>query len=307
MDEDGAETVYVTTVRRPAANAGVSVVQQQPGSRADPFYLGAKDESTVQGFPGTPVDVNSLTSNYLSPVGAAGTSFPDQQQYFVVVDAGRERFTGRSLRGWYVLRSWVNDVTPPTVKLLTTRVSAGRPTLVVRTTDAQSGVDPLSLEIGYGGMLVGASQYDPVTGVAVFPLPASVTALKKGATQVRLVSSDYQESKNIDTVGASIMPNTRSLRVRLHVVDGPAVDWVAPAGCVARRLVVAASSTRRVTQVRFSIDGRRIAVVTKAKSGLWTAAVTGRLGSGSHALEAVVVDAKGRTASARRIVASCRR
>jgi subtilisin family serine protease len=307
MDEDGAETVYVTTITRRAANAGVSVVQQQPQSRADPFYLGAKDENTVQGSPGTPVDVNSLTHDYLSPVSAAGTSFPDRQQYFVVVDSGRERFTGRSLRGWYVLRSWVNDVTPPTVKLLTTRVSAGRPTLVVRTTDAQSGVDPLSLDIGYGGALVGASHYDPDTGVAVFPLPTSVAALKKGTAHVRLVSSDYQESKNIDTVGASIMPNTRSLRVRLDVVEGPALDWVTPASCLARRAVVAASSTRRVTQVRFSIDGRRVALVTKATSGLWTAVLRRRPARGSHRLEALVVDAKGRTASARRIVESCRR
>jgi hypothetical protein len=306
MNEDGAEVVYVTTIATAAANAGVSIVSQQQGARADPFYLGAKDENAVQGFPGTPVNVNSLTYDYLSPIGAAGVSFPGRQRYFVSVDSGRAPFTGRSLAGWFVLRSWVNDVTPPAVKLLTTRVSAGRPTIVVRTTDRQSGVDPLSLSVGYAGALIGAADYDPETGVAVFPLPATATALKPGSTPVRLVSSDYQESKNIDTTGTAIMPNTRSLRVRLQVVGGPAVNWVAPAGCIARRLVVAASSTARVARVRFSIDGRRVAVVTRRKAGLWTATVRPP-SRGGHRLDAVVVDAKGRTASSRRIVRACPR
>ncbi len=65
----------------------------------------------------------------------------------------------------------MNDVTPPTVKLLTTQVAAGRPTIIVRSLDSQSGVDPLQLTIGYKGALVGASAYDPVTGIASFKLP----------------------------------------------------------------------------------------------------------------------------------------
>jgi minor extracellular serine protease Vpr len=306
MDEDGAEKVYVTSLPTNVANAGVSIVSQQRGTRVDPFYLGAKDENTVQGFPGTPVNVNALTYDYLVPVGAAGAAFPTPQRYYVAVDSGRDRFTGRSRSGSYVLRSWVNDVTPPTLQLLTTRVSTGRPTLVVRTIDGQSGVDPLSLSLGYGGVLVGASDYDPDAGIAVFPLPATVTALKKGTMHVRLTSSDYQESKNVDTVGVAIMPNTRSRTVRLRVVDGPAAAWVAPGACVARRLVVAASSPRRVTRVRFAIDGKRVAVATKGTAGLWSATVKRRLAPGRHRLDAVAVDASGSTASARRIVPACR-
>jgi hypothetical protein len=307
MNEDGAEIVYVTSIAGSVVNAGVSVLRQPRGVRVDPFYLGAKDESTVQGFPGTPVNVNSLTYDYLAPVSAAGAAFPSAQRYYVVVDSGREAFTGRSLAGTYVLRSWVNDVRAPQLKLLTTRVSAGRPTLVVRTADSQSGVDPLSLSVGYAGTLVGASDYDPATGVALFPLPATVAALKRGIVSLRLVSSDYQEAKNIDTVGTAIMPNTRSLRVKLRVVDGPAVDWVTPGACVARRLAVAASSTRPVRSVRFSIDGRRIAIAKRSNRGLWSATIGRQPARGTHRLEAVVADAKGRTATARRIVRACPR
>ena len=180
MTEDGAEKVYVTTLNAPAANAGVSVVGRVPGVQIDPFYLGALDENTVQGYAGTPVDVNALTYDYLDPISAAGSSFPRQQTFYVAVDSGRDRFTGQRLAGPYVLRSWVNDVTPPTLKLLTTQVAAGRPTIVVRSLDTQSGVDPLSLTIGYKGVLVGAASYDPISGIAVFPLPTSAPTLKTG-------------------------------------------------------------------------------------------------------------------------------
>src|SRR5205823_11935381 len=99
--------------------------------------------------------------------------------------SGREPFTDRRQAGTYVLRSWVNDVTPPSVRLVTTRVAAGRPTIVIRTLDGGAGVDPFSLTVGYGRTLVGASDYDPVTGIAVFPLPARAAKLEPGSKTVR--------------------------------------------------------------------------------------------------------------------------
>ena len=117
--EDGAETLYETLVDRPAVNAGVSVISESPGAQIDPFYLGAADENTVQGFAGTPVNVNALMSGYLAPIGAAGAAFPRQQRFFVAVDSGRDPFSGRRKAGRFVLRSWVDDVTPPSIQLLT--------------------------------------------------------------------------------------------------------------------------------------------------------------------------------------------
>jgi minor extracellular serine protease Vpr len=310
MRETGAETIYETLIGKPAVNSGVSVVQESSGARVDPFYLGAKDENTVQGFAGTPVNVNALTYDYLVNVGAAGAAFPRQQRFFVSVDSGRDLFNGASLAGRYLLRSWVDDVTPPSVQLLTTRVAAGRPTIVLRSLDSQSGVDPISLTVGYHGILVGAASYDPVTGVAVFPLPATAPALEGGAVKLRFVSSDFQEAKNIDTVGPSIMPNTRFAQASVTVVAGTAVDWIAPVAnaCLEQkqRLVVAASSTRHVSLVRFTLDGRRVAVVRHASSGLWSANVpASKLAEGRHTLRAVASDNKGAMASARRIVRVC--
>jgi len=311
MVEDGTETLYETFVDRPAVNAGVSVILETSGARVDPFYLGARDESTVQGFAGTPVNVNALTPGYLLPVGAAGAAFPRQQRFFVVVDSGRDRFDGRSYAGRYVLRSWIDDVSPPSIQLLTTRVAAGRPTLVLRVRDSQSGVDPMSLTIGYQGVLVGASLYDSANGVAVFSLPRTAPALVGGTLELRLVASDFQEAKNIDTVGPSIMPNTRSTKLRIRIVTETVVNWILPGegACLAKQplLAVAASSTGPVTAVRFLLDGRKVAVARHA-GGLWVArASTGKTATGSHTLVAVATGGNSGATSARRIVRTCPR
>jgi minor extracellular serine protease Vpr len=287
MNEIGAETVYVTSLNRPAVNIGVSILAQDSGAAIDPWYLGAQDENAVQGFAGTPIDVNPLTYTYLAPIGAAGAAFPRQGQFYVAVDSPAQLFSGRSLAGRYILRSWVNDVTAPSLQFLTTRVSAGRPTLVFRTFDSQSGVDPNSLTIGYAGILVAAASYDPASGLAVFPLPTVAPALKRGTARMQMLSSDYQEAKNIDTVGPSIMPNTRFDLVKMRVVAGVAVDWLSPGtrACVAPRatFVVAASAPRSVATVRFAVDGKRVAVVRRGEEGLWSATVSTRgLAAGRH-------------------------
>jgi hypothetical protein len=300
MVEDGGEVVYRTTLPRKTVNAGAVVIDESTGARVDPWYLGALDENSVQGFTGTPVDVNELTYDYEEDVGDAGVAFPAAGTYYVVVDSGRDQFTGKRLAGRYVLRSWVNDVTPPTVRLLTTRVTAGRPTLVFLTTDAQSGVDPSSLTIAYRGELVASSSYRASTGLAVFALPESVSAVGPGRVRLRLISSDYQEAKNVDTEGPQIMPNTRTRTVTVHVVAGVSVNWLVG---TCTRLTVAAGSPRRVAEVRFSVSGHVVATARHGVNGIWSTGA--QLPAGTHAVVATAVDSRGRTAAAKRIVRAC--
>jgi minor extracellular serine protease Vpr len=311
MVEDGAEKLYRILLGGPAANVGVSLVGEGPGARIDPFFLGAPDEWDVQGFAGTPIDVNSLTYDYLFPLSAAGASFPTVQAFYVSVDSGRALFTNKSLAGRYELRSWVNDVTPPSLHVLTLRVSSGRPTIVVRTLDSQSGVDPLSLAIGLQGSLVGATDYDPGSGLAIFPLPEAVAALRPGTVRLLVTTSDYEEAKNVDTTGTSVLPNTRTAAVRLRVVRGPAVDWLEPEprDCVAKsqELLVTASATTGVKGVTFLVDGRRVAAGRRKGDGLWAATWrAGKASRGRHVLEAVVRDHRGHTAAAQLRVRACR-
>jgi len=312
MVEDGAEVLYSLRLAHRVANAGVSIVSSPPGVRIDPFFLGARDENSVQGFAGTPVDVNELTYDYLQPISSAGASMPRPGRYYVAVDSGRNRYSGRSYAGRYVLRSWVNDVTPPSVRLLTTRVSTGRPTIALRTIDRQSGVDPASLTIGYEGSLVGASTYDPESGVAIFALPSAAPALRRGTMTIRLVSSDYEEAKNIDTPGTAIMPNTRTAAVSMHVLRAPAVDWLQPAAnvCAAGResLLLAASSPTGVRSVRILLDGHPLTSARKRVDRTWVAHwLAGTSARGRHVLTAVVHDRAGRSSTARLALRRCTR
>ena len=62
----------------------------------------------MQGYAGTPVNVNNLTIDYPLDIGAAATVFPRTKAYYVSVDSGRDQFTGQlagrartcCARGW---------------------------------------------------------------------------------------------------------------------------------------------------------------------------------------------------------------
>jgi subtilisin family serine protease len=312
MDENGSEHVYSTTLSKNTVNFGVAVVSQSSGALVEPWLLGALDEGTVQGYAGTPVNVNSILFDYRVDVGAAGAVFARPGTYYFSVDSRRDPFTGKSLAGSYVLHSWVNDLKPPKVTLISTRVAAGRPTLVLRAVDSQSGVDPYSLIFSYGNQLVAAAVYDPTTGIALVPLPAAAAAIPAGHPRVLILASDYQETKNVNTIGANALPNTTFKTARLDVVDGPTVTWVAPEArtCApaSDRLVAVASDTAAIVSVSFFDGDRKIATVKKGAVGIYGATwKTARAGRGNHTLRAVVIDRKGKQATAERIVRICRK
>jgi hypothetical protein len=311
MDENGAERVYVTKVNEPVANVGVSILSSTPGSVVEPWLLGSLDENDVQGYAGTPVNVNDLTFDARIDIGTAAAIFPRQQSLYVAVDSGRDEFTGRSRGGRYILNSWVNDVTPPFVELVTQRVSTGRPLIVARAIDLGAGVDPLSLVLAYKRVLIGAAAYDPFTGFILFGLPPEAPKLVAGKAAAVVVASDYQEAKNVNTIGDDIMPNTTYRGTSLRVVNGPAVTWLAPEvrQCVAtsERLLVVASAAQKLREVRFLADGKRIGVARTGPDGLYSLTwKTKQASTGRHTLVAVAVDRAGAKASSSRVVRRCR-
>jgi subtilisin family serine protease len=313
-NEPGGEDLYVANLNEPAVNMGVSVLLATQNSLIDPWFLASKDENDVTGYTGTPVNVNAFLLHYRVPVGAAGIQFPRQGQYFVSVDSGSDPFTGKSYPGQYLLRAWINDVLPPVLAPMTVKVAAGRPTLVMRTGDLQSGVDPLSLVIAYGRVLIGAAAYDPISGIAIFPLPGAAPALKVGRVPAILVSGDFQETKNVDQAGEieSILPNTAFARVRLQVVDAPVVTWLLPDRdeCVAQRepLLVVASSPNALRTASFADEERTITTVKRNIVGLFSTTWRTRgAARGKHTLTVVVTDSKGRKASATRTVRVCKK
>jgi hypothetical protein len=205
----------------------------------------------------------------------------------------------------------VDDLQPPLVGLVTSRVAAGRPTIALRILDVGAGVDPYSLVIGYGRALVGAAVYDPVSGIALFPLPRQVPALKAGRRLLTASAADFQEAKNVDSVGDELLPNTAFASGNIRVVNRPTVTWVTPEvnECTATQapLLVLASSTAALRSVKF-FDGRKpLATDKQGGAGLFTAVwKRGAAAKGKHTLRAIVTDAKGRKAEAQRVVRVCK-
>ncbi len=187
VNDDGKEKIYSLNITKQAVNAGVVVVT--PVTKLDasitallssnqpihPWFMGSLDENDVLGYAGIPVNVNGELPDFLYSIGAAGGVFLPPGRYYVSVDSGRDLFNGRSLAGRYTLRSWVNDVRPPTVRVVTKTLSSGRPTIVAKITDAKSGVDPHSLQLFFGPSTrrssVGPTLFDPRTGIAAFSIP----------------------------------------------------------------------------------------------------------------------------------------
>src|SRR5207302_4255277 len=133
--------------------------------------------------------------------------------------------------------------------------------IVARATDAQSGVDPLSLVLAYKKVLLGAALYDPASGFVIFAVPAEAPSFGAGKTQAIIEGSDNQEAKNVNTIGVNVLPNTNFKPVKITVVNRPAVTWLLPGSgaCLRRtvRLLVVASSMMKVKSVTFAV-GRHV-------------------------------------------------
>ncbi len=197
VNDDGKEKIYSLDITKQAVNAGVVVVRPAPKLNASitallssnqpihPWFLGSLDENDVLGYAGIPVNVNGELPDFLYSIGAAGGVFLPPGRYYVSVDSGRDLFTGRSLAGPYTLRSWVNDVKPPTVRVLTKTLSSGRPTIVAKITDAKSGVDPhlaaaLLRAVGQTVVALARRCSTRRPGIAAFSIPREALPLEAG-------------------------------------------------------------------------------------------------------------------------------
>jgi len=309
FDENGAEHVYTVRVSEHVANAGVAVLASAPNALVEPWFLGSLNENDVQGYPGTPVNVNGLTFEYQFDNQAAAVDFPHEGRYFVSVDSRADPYTDEPLRGAYLLHSWQNDVTPPRFTLLTKVVTPGRPLIAAVATDRGAGVDPLSLVIGYKNALLLAALYDPVTGLIIWPLDGA-PKIGLGRTPMIAVASDYQESKNIDQAG-NILPNTAFRSVRLRAVARPTLTWLLPRpkACVAKTepLFVIAGASHGVRTVKFFDGKRALGTVKRGSEGLFSFQWrTKKAKHGRHVLRAVVTDRRGARAAATRVARVCR-
>ncbi|HZR94186.1 MAG TPA: S8 family serine peptidase [Gaiellaceae bacterium] len=194
----GPEQVFRIHIAKPVANFGAAVLSTAKGVRVSPRVVVAGDENRLLGYTAIPVNLNPY-QDYGRVEPVVGAVLPKPGDYDIVFDTPVGAKPGK-----FTFRYWVNDVTPPTVRVLP---SPAR-TIRLRVADAGSGVDPGSMRLRVNGVLQRAVI---VHGVV------AVRNLRRGPHRVTVTVSDYQEAKNMENVGP-ILPNTtrfsRTIRVR---------------------------------------------------------------------------------------------
>ena len=199
----GPELVYRFRLLRPVANFGVVVTGRGPGSRVEPRVVAGLDENRLTGYAGLPIHHNPYLDGFRRPVLASGALSPLPGEYGIVFDSGTRAGAGR-----FAFRFWINDVTPPTLRVPTRVVNRGDP-LRIAATDGGSGVYAESIVASVDGDTASASFNGGVVRV-------STGGLAPGRHRLRLSVSDYQETKNTENV-ARILPNTRVLTTTFTV------------------------------------------------------------------------------------------
>jgi subtilisin family serine protease len=188
----GPEQVFRVRLRRPVANFGVALLTP---SHVQPRIVLGGDENHQAGPTALPLNVNPYLPTLGDPVPVSGVVSPSAGVYAVVFDSPTRGGAGR-----FRFRFWVNDTTPPRVRLLTSSVRAGG-ILLASASDRSAGVDPRAVFVKIdSGPLLEASYR---SGRIRMP----IGSLARGRHQLTLQVSDYQECKNMENV-PRILPNT---------------------------------------------------------------------------------------------------
>jgi hypothetical protein len=164
--------------------------------RAIPHIVFAGAEDHLAGYTALPFDLNPYRKSFGASVSVAGVVLPAGGPYDIVFDT-----RSRAAAGPFSFRYWVNDVTPPKLKVVSARGA-----IRVSATDAGSGVDPTSIVATLDG-----KPADATSRGGTITIPA-----RRGKHVLVLVVADYQETKNMEDV-PPILPNTATLRVTVRV------------------------------------------------------------------------------------------
>jgi subtilisin family serine protease len=206
----GPEQVFRVRLTRAVANFGVVVLSNAGGSafRPSPRVVFAGNENRLTGNAGLPLVINPYLGSFGASRPVAGAIRPSPGSYDVVFETPTVPTPAGKGSGKYTFRFWVNDVTPPTVRLLTPIAAAGS-SLRLAVTDAGAGVDPQSLSAKIDGKTVDVAFRG---GRATMRLAGRA----RGRHRVVLQAADYQELKNMENV-PQILPNTSTYAASFRV------------------------------------------------------------------------------------------
>ena len=113
LDLSGPEQVFRIAVKKRVANLGAVLLTHAKGVTVSPRLVAAGDENRLTGFTALPVNDNPYQLfGTVEPV--VGAIAPALGAYDVVFDTPAGAHPGK-----FTFRVWMNDVTPPTVRVLT--------------------------------------------------------------------------------------------------------------------------------------------------------------------------------------------
>jgi subtilisin family serine protease len=190
----GPERVYRLTVTGAPANFGAVVLR----GHVTPLVTEAGNEDRLTGYAGLPIDINPYRRTAGDPRLVAGAVLPVPGAYDIVLET-----TGKARPGPFTIRWWLNDTTPPKLRLLPMQGDD----VDIAATDSGSGVDPSSITAFVDGSPTAATWSAGTFHIHVTP----------GRHRLVVRVSDYQETKNMEDVlpngqGTSVTPNTATLR-----------------------------------------------------------------------------------------------
>ena len=198
----GREQVLSFHVPKGARNAGVRVVR----GAVSPQILLARNENRLAGGTALDLVVNPYLDRYGDRVPVSGMLLPEPGLYYISVET-----RPGSRPGAYRLRTWVDDTTPPTVRIRSHVLYGTMPELHLVVRDGQSGFDPASLSVAVDGKQSGHASTSG-SNVSV-----SLGHLAPGQHHVRISAADYQELKNSENADPKPLPNTRVVRATITV------------------------------------------------------------------------------------------
>jgi len=201
LDLSGPEQVFRFVTKKALVNFGAVVTGHAPGVRVSPRLVLAGDENRLVGQTGLPANINPY-QGYGQTTTAVGSVLSVAGAYDFVFDT-----PARGKPGPFTFRVWVNDTTPPRVRLVSMAVT--RPQRIrFAVTDAGSGVDPESIAVNVDGH---AREFRYDRGIL-----SVAKDISPGTHRVSVTVSDYQETKNMEDVGP-ILPNTRTQQATVVV------------------------------------------------------------------------------------------
>jgi subtilisin family serine protease len=112
LNLSGPEQVFRLHLANPVANFGAAVLSHGKSVRVQPRLVAAGDENRLLGFTALPVNQNPY-QDYGRVQPVVGGIFPRPGDYDFVFDTPAGAKPGR-----FTFRVWVNDVTPPKIRLL---------------------------------------------------------------------------------------------------------------------------------------------------------------------------------------------